>query len=117
MRLLIATLCCLATVTPGAAEDWSRFRGPNGSGIAAPGPLPLTFGPDEHVIWKTPLPFGHSSPVLTDTRVYLTAARDERLVTIAIDRRSGRMLWEREAPRAPGRSLWTAHRLVARAVP
>jgi len=100
MRLLIATLCCLATVSPGAAEDWSRFRGPNGSGIAAPGPLPLTFGPDEHVIWKTPLPFGHSSPVLTDTRVYLTAARDERLVTIAIDRRSGRMLWEREAPRA-----------------
>jgi len=107
MRLLIAALFCLAAATPGAAEDWSRFRGPNGSGIAESGALPLTFGPDDHVIWKTPLPFGHSSPVLTDTRVYLTALRDERLVTIALDRRNGKILWEREAPRARREKLDT----------
>ncbi len=107
MRLLIAILFCLAAATPGRAEDWSRFRGPNGSGIAESGALPLTFGPDDHVIWKTPLPFGHSSPVLTDTRVYLTAVRDERLVTIALDRASGKILWEREAPRARKEKLDT----------
>src|SRR3954468_2577161 len=99
MRPFIAALFCLAALTPAAAEDWSRFRGPNGSGIAESGALPSTFGPDDHVVWKTPLPFGHSSPVLTDTRVYLTAVRDERLVTIALDRATGKILWEREAPR------------------
>ena len=87
-------------VSLGAREDWTRFRGPNGSGISTSGSLPLTFGPDENVIWKTALPFGHSSPILTADRIYLTAARDERLVTIAVDRRNGKILWEREAPRA-----------------
>ncbi|CAN5753873.1 hypothetical protein BH18ACI5_BH18ACI5_04060 [soil metagenome] len=100
MRRLIAILCATATIGLSAAEDWSRFRGPNGSGIAAAGSVPLTFGPAEHVIWKTALPFGHSSPVLTADRIYLTAVRDERLVTIALDRRDGNILWEREAPRA-----------------
>ena len=81
-------------------DEWSRFRGPNGSGVSTTGNLPAVFGPETNVVWKTPLPFGHSSPVLTDDRIYLTGARDGRLLTIALDRASGRMLWEREAPRA-----------------
>ncbi|MEO5894330.1 MAG: PQQ-binding-like beta-propeller repeat protein [Vicinamibacterales bacterium] len=107
MRRLIGILCCAAAVSLNASQEWSRFRGPNGSGIAVAGAVPLTFGPAEHVIWKTPLPFGHSSPILTDARIYLTALRDERLVTIARDRRNGNILWEREAPRARKEKLDT----------
>ena len=81
-------------------EGWSRFRGPNGSGVSISTRLPTEFGPDTNVVWKTELPFGHSSPALTRERVFLTAARGERLVTICLDRRTGRILWEREAPRA-----------------
>jgi outer membrane protein assembly factor BamB len=81
-------------------EEWSRFRGPNGSGVSTTSNLPAVFGPDSNVVWKSPLPFGHSSPVLTDDRIYLTGARDGRLVTIALDRATGGRLWEREAPRA-----------------
>jgi outer membrane protein assembly factor BamB len=51
-------------------------------------------------VWKTELPFGHSSPALTRDRIFLTAARGDRLVTICLDRRTGRILWEREAPRS-----------------
>ena len=80
-------------------EGWSRFRGPNGSGISTSSRLPAEFGPDKNVIWKTALPFGHSSPALTRERIFLTAARAERLVTICLDRRTGRVLWERDAPR------------------
>ena len=83
-----------------SGEDWSRFRGPNGSGVSTSGSVPLTFGPTANVIWKTPLPFGHSSPILTSDRIYLTAVRDERLVTIALERRERQVLWEREAPRS-----------------
>lgn len=99
-RLAAFALMASFAVALGAAEDWTRFRGPNGSGISASKNVPLEFGPDLNVVWKTALPFGHSSPILTGDRIYLTAVRDERLVTIALDRRSGRILWEREAPRA-----------------
>ena len=45
-----------------------------------------------------PLPAGHSSPILLGDRIYLTAFRGDTLLTIAIDRRAGKILWEREAP-------------------
>ena len=44
------------------------------------------------------MPQGHSSPILLDDRIYLTGLRADRLVTLAIDRASGRILWERAAP-------------------
>ena len=81
-------------------EGWSRFRGPNGSGVSTSSRLPSEFGPDTNVVWKTELPFGHSSPALTRERIFLTAARGERVVTICLDRKSGRILCERDAPRS-----------------
>jgi outer membrane protein assembly factor BamB len=81
-------------------DGWSRFRGPNGSGVSTSTHLPSEFGPEKNVVWKTELPFGHSSPTLTRERIFLTAARGEKLVTICLDRRTGKILWEREAPRS-----------------
>jgi len=97
-----ASLLLLATVSADAPdpEGWSRFRGPNGSGVSTSRRLPAEFGPDKNVVWKTELPFGHSSPALTRERIFLTAARGEKLVTICLDRRTGKPLWEREAPRS-----------------
>jgi len=80
------------------AADWPRFRGPNGSGVAA-NSAPAQFGPSENVIWKLPLPPGHSSPVLSQTRVFLTAVDNDKLYTYAIDRDSGKVLWRKECPR------------------
>ena len=51
--------------------------------------------PDKNLLWRLPLPQGHSSPILHGDRIYLTALRDETLVTIAIDRSNGTILWER----------------------
>ncbi|MCZ6793727.1 MAG: PQQ-binding-like beta-propeller repeat protein [Planctomycetota bacterium] len=61
-------------------------------------PLPTDIAPDRHVVWKTPLPRGHSSPVIHGDRIYVTAARDGKLLTVALDRRNGTILWERPAP-------------------
>src|SRR5262245_64229011 len=82
------------------AADWSRFRGPNGSGAAESGAFPVEFGPERNVVWKTPLPPGHSSPVLDRDRIYLTALDGESLLTLAVDRASGRLLWRRGVERA-----------------
>jgi outer membrane protein assembly factor BamB len=104
VRGLVATAFLLLFVSLAADTPdpggWSRFRGPNGSGVSTSTRLPTEFGPDTNVVWKTELPFGHSSPALTRERIFLTGARSEHLVTICLDRASGKILWEREAPRS-----------------
>jgi outer membrane protein assembly factor BamB len=82
-----------------AQKEWPQFRGPNASGISEETNLPASFGPGENVIWNTPVPMGNSSPVVAGDRVYLTGFEKERLLTIALDVLTGRVLWQREAPR------------------
>ena len=53
--------------------------------MAETGDLPLRFGPDHNVVWKTELALGHSSPVLTEDRIFLTATRDGKLLTLALN--------------------------------
>ena len=81
-----------------SASDWTRFRGPNGTGVAEEGPLPVVFGPGSNVIWETSLPPGKSSPILTDSRIFLTGHDNGKLLTIALDRSTGREIWRRAAP-------------------
>ncbi len=93
--------CLLIFVGSASAfgTDWPQFRGPNCTGRAADGhSLPTEIGPTTNVVWKTQLPPGHSSPVVVGDRIYLTAERDKRLVTIALERSSGKILWTVEAP-------------------
>ncbi|MBA3297634.1 MAG: PQQ-binding-like beta-propeller repeat protein, partial [Acidobacteria bacterium] len=98
-----------------AASDtgWSRFRGPNGSGISDTKGLPAEFGPDKNVIWKVDLPQGYSSPIIHGNRIFLTGLRDQSLVTIAVDRSNGKVLWERVAPRVRTEKLDKRNRPAA----
>ena len=81
------------------------FRGPNGSGVANEKNLPVEFGPEKNLVWKTPLPPGHSSPVLMGNRIYLTGFEGEKLFTFALDRATGKIQWRREAPRERKQAL------------
>ena len=103
-RFLIAALVVLCPIAnsavspPPADGGWSRFRGPNGSGVSPATNLPVKFGPAENLLWTLPLPQGHSSPILFGDRLYLTAFRGDALLTLAIDRNAGKVLWEKAAP-------------------
>jgi outer membrane protein assembly factor BamB len=88
-----------ALLVAASDPDWSRFRGPNGTGVAETSGLPSDFGPAKNVVWKATVPPGHSSPVLTRTHIFLTAADGKKLVVLAFDRASGKELWRREVPR------------------
>src|SRR5688500_14977410 len=92
-NILLASLIASVTMSVShlvAAEDWLQFRVPNGTGASPSSGLPTELGPDKNVIWSTPLPPGHSSPVLTRNRIFLTAHSDEkdkhRLFVICLDR-------------------------------
>jgi len=77
------------------AADWPQFRGPAAAGISDESRLPLEFSPHKNVAWKTPLPAGKSSPVVTGNRVCLTGAEGEKLETLCLDRNTGAILWRR----------------------
>lgn len=97
--LAITTWVMISTSTAIQAGDWPQFRGPGSRGVAVGSkPLPTDIGPLNYVVWRTPLPPGHSSPVIVGDKVFVTGVRDGQLLTIALDRQSGRGLWERSAP-------------------
>jgi outer membrane protein assembly factor BamB len=82
----------------GRAGEWPRFRGPNGSGVAEGSHLPAEIGATKNVRWKTALPAGKSSPIVVSDRIYLTGHDNGKLLTLALERGSGKIVWRREAP-------------------
>jgi len=103
--------------------NWPSFRGPNASGIAEKQRLPDTWNvtSGEHVLWRTPIPgLAHSSPIVWGDRLFVTSAISsqpnatfrpglygdgdasddrsrQRWMVYALDKRTGKVLWERVA--------------------
>ena len=88
---------CLA-ISPAAAE-WSRFRGPNGSGVVEATGLPVDFGPGLNAAWRAEVPFGRSSPVVGDEHVFLTGIEGDELLVLALDRADGSLAWRAASKR------------------
>ncbi|MEK6337653.1 MAG: hypothetical protein AABM67_22260, partial [Acidobacteriota bacterium] len=84
------------STSPADTNDWLQFRGPNGTGVADGSTLPAQFGANKNLAWKASVPFGRSSPVVTADRVFLTASEGDKLVTLALDRKTGKLLWRRD---------------------
>ena len=80
-----------------SVPEWTRFRGPNGSGIGDADGLPTEFGTTDFE-WIVELPgTGYSSPVLWGEKLFLTALSEngkERQV-LGIDARNGEVGLER----------------------
>lgn len=98
MAFTILVLMLIGAPVP--ADDWLRFRGPNGSGVADTTGLPAEFGPAKNLSWRTSVPFGRSSPIVAGDRLFLTASEGDTLITLCLDRKSGKLLWRRDARRA-----------------
>lgn len=79
--------------------DWPQFRGPDGTGMAGPRDLPLTWSEGKNVRWKTAI-HGRawSSPVVLGKQVWVTTATEDgrRLFAVGVDRESGRILHDLE---------------------
>lgn len=82
------------------ANAWTQFRGPNSTGAVPEAKVPSEFGPSKNLVWKADLPPGKSSPVFAGSRIFVTAHDGEKLLTIAVDRKSGKELWRRDVTRA-----------------
>src|SRR4051812_7531601 len=76
------------------AANWPQFRGPEGSGVGN-GDMPVQFSPTSNVLWKAEMPAGHSSPVIWNNRIFLSAFENDELQTLCISRKDGSVLWKR----------------------
>lgn len=74
------------------------FRGANGAGVAET-QLPDDLNLEDHLLWRTPVAKGYSSPVVHSGRVFLTAEENAALLTLCLDLETGRELWRAAAPR------------------
>jgi outer membrane protein assembly factor BamB len=126
VRTIERTIANRAPLRPKAAPtsgEWPSFRGPNASGVAEKQMLPDRWNvkTGEHVLWRTPIPgLAHSSPIVWGDRVFVTTAISsrpdatfrpglygdgdasddrsrQRWVLYSIDKRTGRIVWERVA--------------------
>lgn len=98
---------------------WPQWRGPLFTGVA-PTAVPVEFGDDRNVKWKIPVAGrGFSTPVIWGDRIFMTTAvptgttttpagagggsgvgEEHRFIVMCVDRRTGRILWERVATTA-----------------
>ncbi len=73
-RSLLAAVLVLIAPALLRAEDWNRFRGPDGSGVTSDAKsIPSQWSPGANLAWKTALPGpGVSSPIVVDGKVFVT---------------------------------------------
>jgi hypothetical protein len=103
-----------------AEHYWPQWRGPLGTGVAPHANPPVEWSESKNIRWKIALPGnGHSTPVIWGDRIFITTAvpygeallpkysdapgahdilpvtQRHRFMVIAINRRDGKILWER----------------------
>lgn len=85
------------------AQEWTRFRGPNGTGVGEAANIPAQWTEADQN-WKAELPgVGHSSPVLWGDKIFLLSA-DPKSATryvLCLSASDGKTIWKREYPGVP----------------
>ncbi len=88
--------------TAALADDWPFFRDPSHQAESTEKDLPLQWGSTANIAWKTPIPGqGWSSPIVSGNRVFITtdAYDGASCHVLCLDRRDGRILWDKETCR------------------
>lgn len=132
-RPMLAILALAALLQDTPTVNWPQFRGAGASGVAVATP-PVAWnadpkvGPDRNIRWKSAIPgLGHSSPVVWGDRLFVATAirtdgeaplkvglygsgdsanddTEQRWAVHALDKSSGKVLWEKTARRGTPRA-------------
>ncbi len=103
---LVTTLTAVVLATSAlttAAQEWARFRGPNGTGISHARTIPTRIS-DADINWKVELPgIGHASPVLWGERLFVTTTSDSTggLRVLCLNAKDGALLWRHDFALTP----------------
>lgn len=98
MRLVLIILLSVGATC--GAQEWTRFRGPNGTGISPAKTIPTTWT-EKDINWKVALPgIGHSSPVLWGEKIFVTSAEEQagQVFVLCLKAADGVVLWQKPFP-------------------
>ena len=87
-----------ALVAPAVAQEWTRFRGPNGTGLSDAKSIPATWTESDYR-WKIKLPGkGHSSPVIWGDKLFVLSAdpTSARRYVLCVHTDTGKILWQKD---------------------
>ena len=111
----------IGAASPEAERNWPQWRGPNANGVSMQANPPLEWSETKNVKWKVEVPGrGSSSPIVWGDRLYLLSAVPSnvpvaashnprggvnprvphKFMVYAIDRQTGKTVWERAAREA-----------------
>ena len=99
MKQLLQSLAITSWIiclVPARADTSAYFRA-NGGVVSSDVPLPEELGPKTQV-WRQEMAPGHSTPCVTGSLLVVTTYSDEQLATVALDRRTGDVVWRKTAP-------------------
>jgi outer membrane protein assembly factor BamB len=123
MRRALPIVLWLTACASLSAQNWPSFRGPSASGVSEGSSTPLTWNvaTGQNVLWKTPIAgLAVSSPIVWGDRVFVSTAVSSDPAAgirtglygdvqpvgdvskhswrlIALDKRNGKVLWDRVA--------------------
>src|SRR5437667_6297048 len=126
VKIFIYTFCVAVCQILQASDpgQWPKWRGPDDNGMAR-GDAPLHWSETENIKWTAAIPGrGHSSPVLWGDKIFVTTAvptappdarprprvgpaggdtgpqPEHRFELICLDKKTGKVLWQRIAKTA-----------------
>src|SRR6476659_10363647 len=98
LRLLALSWLAVSFLSAASAQEWTRFRGPNGTGETETSTIPASWT-EKDVNWKIELPgIGHSSPVLWGDKIFLTSSGDSAggVSALCLAAADGKLLWKHD---------------------
>lgn len=104
LQLAARAVLASAAADSGSADsgpgEWTRFRGPNGTGVSMADTIPVKWT-DKDYNWKVAIPGqGHSSPVLWGDKIFLTTSFDDgnKREVMCLSANDGKVLWTKDFP-------------------
>src|SRR5436190_3081396 len=97
---LFAVVSAALVSTAATAQEWTRFRGPNGTGESETSTIPTSWT-DKDLNWKIELPgIGHGSPVLWGEKIFLLSAdaKNATRYVLCLNAKDGKEIWRRDYP-------------------
>lgn len=83
------------SVSRADAQEWTQWRGPNRDGLVTSFSEPNTWPKNLTQKWKVEVGGGYSSPVVSESKVYLHTRRDEEEIVSCIDLKTGKIIWSK----------------------
>ena len=109
---LLAFILLGGSLASAADQEWPKWMGPNGDGIATD-PIADSWpanGPPK--IWEQKVGEGFSSPIALDGKIYLFSQKGSEDALSSFDADSGKPLWSQSHTRSRSRRMPARRRIL-----